>query len=318
MPLNTTLQLLTLTLGLLSQLTQTVEQNSALPPQQLTGLAELSGLTLTRNDLEEDGVIMWGHNDSGNQAEVIALNAQGERLLTVEIDVEVFDLEDIDAAPCPLSLGKQTCLWLADVGDNHGLRKQVQLLIFPVPQLQRDLKNQKIKLSAEQVLTIPFYYPNGVRPNVEAMTVSQEGEVWLFEKSDETWIRVWAGHVEQTPSQSQLVIDAPKYFSLQKIMFQSHRSTRFLRVTGADLSEDDQTLALRTYGAVYLFHDQQHLSLQTLEKTSSQMIEISEKIEPQGESVVLDLEHQGLWTASEQKGDCIQQLHFTSLASFGS
>lgn len=103
MPFSTTLQLLTLTLSLLSQLASSVELTATRTPY-LQGLPELSGLTLTQGE-ERGEVVMWGHNDSGHKAEVVALNAQGERLLTVELGVEVIDLEDIDSAPCPPLIG---------------------------------------------------------------------------------------------------------------------------------------------------------------------------------------------------------------------
>jgi len=315
MPLSTTLQLLTLTLSLLSQLTSVGDIQAPRAPQ-LQGLPELSGLTLTHS-AERGEAVMWGHNDSGHKAEVVALNTQGERLLTVELEVEVLDLEDIDSAPCPPSLGQQTCLWLADVGDNHGRREHVQLIVFPVPELSASSKGHTVTLNATQLLTIPFRYPKGARPNVEAMTVTQRGEVWLFEKSDERELCAWAGRLSEGETSPQLTLQPPQRLTLRQTSYPTPEEARLSRVTGADLSDDGETLALRTYGAVYLFNAPHPISLAELPWLTSQMIEIPQRLEPQGESVTLDLDHKGLWTASEQKGNHTQRLLFTSLSELG-
>lgn len=190
--------------------------------------------------------------------------------------------------------------------------------MFPVPQLNVSSRGQTLTLNAAQVLTVPFRYPKGARPNVEAMTVSQEGEVWLFEKSDERELRAWAGQLSEGETSPQLTLQPPQRLRLRQTPRSTPEATRLTRVTGADLSEDGATLALRTYGAVYLFNAPHSMSLAELPLLTSQVIEIPQQLEPQGESVALDLDHKGLWTASEQKGDHAQRLLFTPLSKLGS
>ena len=166
-------------------------------------LSELSGLTSTvgfNQEGQKNQTILWGHNDSGNATEVIAFTSQGELLLRVSLPVKSIDLEDIDAGPCPSNYPQQTeCLWLADTGDNQGTRQNVKLIVFPVPQMNSVQPNRLLHLDSSQITELTLTYPNNESPNVEAFALSHQGDVfWLFEKSDQSQIRIWQGKLNQS------------------------------------------------------------------------------------------------------------------------
>ncbi|MFD2015217.1 hypothetical protein ACFSJQ_04085 [Vibrio olivae] len=74
---------------------------------------EASGLTRSRRDNN----VLWVNNDSGNAAEIYAINPQGERLATVtipDIDLEWLDWEDMAS----FEMDGKAYLMIADVGDN--------------------------------------------------------------------------------------------------------------------------------------------------------------------------------------------------------
>jgi hypothetical protein len=92
-------------------------------------LRELSGLAASRR---HPGVY-WAQNDSGNPFELFAMREDGTLVahfpLTGGTNV---DSEDLAIGPCQRDR-KQTCLYLADIGDNLERRKQVVVYEIPEP-----------------------------------------------------------------------------------------------------------------------------------------------------------------------------------------
>jgi hypothetical protein len=78
-------------------------------------IAESSGLTASAL---HDGVL-WTHNDSGGEARLYAIGPDGSTVATVEIGgVQARDWEAVAVA----DLGNGPELWVADIGDNRGVR----------------------------------------------------------------------------------------------------------------------------------------------------------------------------------------------------
>ncbi len=88
-------------------------------------LVELSGLAVSRRV----DVRWWGHNDSGNPAQIFALDANGRARGAVMVDAPNIDWEDI------ASYKQQGVAYLAiaDTGDNFSLRRDVSILILREP-----------------------------------------------------------------------------------------------------------------------------------------------------------------------------------------
>jgi len=285
-------------------------------PRSLSGLEELSGLTATQLGEGDSSAVFWAHNDSGHSAEVVALSSTGERLLTVKLPLELTDLEDIDAAPCPARLGRSnTCLWLADVGDNSGRREAVRVIAFPAPTALASgsaVERGYVSIARDQLVSFTLRYPHGARPNVEALVMSSGGEaLWLFEKTDAPEARVWRGSTSLDERLEPQLLELHSTLSLPR---DQGEGERLYRITGADMSDDHERLALRTYGAVYIYEGEEPSGPESLLRGAPRRLSIPQSLEPQGEAVVFDHSGRGLWTASELRGQVTQRLRYTALS----
>lgn len=131
-------------------------------------LDEISGLTRSLKDPK----ILWGHNDSFNDAVLFRIGLNGEDLGAVKLaGGSLTDWEDIASFRW---LGEPALL-LADVGDNFGARDHATLYAV------RDPGNGN---SAELLWALHFQYPDGAR-DCEAVAVDAEGaEILLLSKRD--------------------------------------------------------------------------------------------------------------------------------------
>jgi hypothetical protein len=94
-------------------------------PFLLPDIQESSGLAVSRRTRG----LLWTHNDSGNAPILFALGVNGTVQGRVRVPIRARDWEDVSAAPCPSG----DCLYVADIGDNQGSRKQVRIYRVPEP-----------------------------------------------------------------------------------------------------------------------------------------------------------------------------------------
>ena len=127
---------------------------------------ESSGVAASR---EHSGVL-WTHNDSGGEPEVHAVDPTGRLLGRVRLTgAENKDWEDIALGPCPSG----ECLYIADIGDNRGSRKDVEIYRIPEPDL-----NAPAGPRAER---FRVRYPDGPR-DAEALFLLPSGELFVISK----------------------------------------------------------------------------------------------------------------------------------------
>ncbi|MEG3158607.1 hypothetical protein ACKVMH_12140, partial [Lysobacter zhanggongensis] len=147
------------------------------PGGELTGvmldmqLNEVSGLTASH--LHDD--VLWLHDDGDNPPRLFAVDTRGSRLATFGVEgVTKTDWEDIAG----FELDGTRYLLIADVGDNGGLRRTLQLHVVEEPTV---LRNARL----EPAWSIAFRWPDGPR-DCEAVTVDPvRGEVLLVSKKRE-------------------------------------------------------------------------------------------------------------------------------------
>jgi len=121
-------------------------------------LRELSGFAASH----QHAGIFWAHNDSGNARELYALRADGTVAVTVPLrGVNLRDPEDIALGPCAAG-SEQSCIYLADIGDNGARRPSVQILKVVEPERLDDTPLAPVIL--------PFRYADGPH-NAEAVVV---------------------------------------------------------------------------------------------------------------------------------------------------
>ena len=172
-------------------------------------LRECSGLVASRT---HPG-ILWSHNDSGNACELFATDVHGAALARYSIDAITEDWEDIAL--------DQRGIYLADIGDNRGKRRDIRVyrVIEPDP-------TKPLVTPVPIEFTWHLHYPD--KPHdAEAFVVSGD-EGFIIDKRI-GFAQMWSFRLDGAADQVlvqvvNLAIPAP--------------------VTGADLSADGKWLAV--------------------------------------------------------------------------
>jgi hypothetical protein len=218
-------------------------------------LDEGSGLAVSRR--HED--LLWAHNDDPGPARLFALDLRGRlRGIFTVPGIRVRDFEDLGLGSCPDIDGAGEpgdCLYLADTGDNDRIRSEYAVFAVAEPE-----PSDGVAASGEAAIlmgSLIYVYERGGPRDAEALAVApggrilvitkgQEGQADLFELSAEEFSppsgSVGARIAAAAPAQARFLATLPVDVS-------DSRS----RVTGAAVSPDGSTLAVRTPSAVYLF-----------------------------------------------------------------
>lgn len=141
-------------------------------PPELLGIVasppatEVSGLAVVGDHL-------WIHNDSGEAAQLHALDRTGQLLSTWTLEgVDAIDFEDMAAAPAP---DGGTWLWVGDIGDNTRQREFVTVYGLPEPDWTTD--------GTVAVQRFDLIYPDGARDAETLVVDPDDNSLWLVEKS---------------------------------------------------------------------------------------------------------------------------------------
>jgi hypothetical protein len=134
---------------------------------RLDGLSEASGLVASRATPGR----LWSHNDSGTP-EIIAIDAKGNITGRVSIaGARVEDWEALATAPC----GKGNCLYVADIGDNDGKRRDISIYRVQEP--------AKAGGSVQVDNVVRASYPDGGQ-DAEALLAAPDGSLYIVTKGD--------------------------------------------------------------------------------------------------------------------------------------
>jgi hypothetical protein len=251
-----------------------------LPP----GLDEVSGMVVSK----KNPGIAWVVEDSGNEADVYAITSAGTLVAAVQLDVPNRDFEDLAIAPC----GVETCVWVADTGDNASARDHVVLYRFVEPVLGSDF-DYRARPDA-----FAFRYPAGAR-NVEALAVTSTGQPYVLTKREDGTTEVYSVPLDaQGVSEAELVAVIVTTVGMDLDLDEA-------KVTGAALWPDDRALLVRSYGALWMFD----LAGGWASLSQAARLSLPVASEPQGEVVAWDAAAHGYWTTSE---GVKQPLHFAS------
>jgi hypothetical protein len=111
-----------------------LEEVGAVPDE----LRESSGVVVSRT---QPGVF-WSHNDSGDGPNLYAIDISGRLLARVTVtNAMARDWEDISSGPCPAGGANagpaqpSACLYVADIGDNNEVRREVTIYIVVEPKV---------------------------------------------------------------------------------------------------------------------------------------------------------------------------------------
>ena len=177
--------------------------------------------------------VLYVHNDSGDAARFFATNTNGEDLGTFNVtNAKAVDWEDIARGPC--ADPRQSCLYIADVGDNLEVRKSYVVYRVPEPATL----GANASLTAE---AFSFVYPDGAHNSEAILVHPTTGAVYIVTKT----------------------LGTPKLYELPQPLNSSAEATLVLRgnvqvpdmvplVTAADF-DSGGGVYLRTYMSVWYY-----------------------------------------------------------------
>ncbi|HNX02050.1 MAG TPA: hypothetical protein PLE33_02165 [Candidatus Cloacimonas sp.] len=232
--------------------------------------------------------VLWSHNDSGNKAEIYALNTEGQLLSTLSLKgVQNRDWEDIAVAKDPLS--DISYIYIADIGDNNAKYNSVYVYRLREPQLT----GKDEILQSSEFKTIEINYEDGPR-DAEAIFLEPEtGDIYIISKREE---------------QVGLYRIAYPFNFKDKNIARRITSLPLTWVTAADLSSNGKQLLVKTYTGIFKYKTkldaQKNITLSKEAKTMPYLTE------PQGEALCWDAKNKSYYTLSESARGITQTLYY--------
>jgi hypothetical protein len=195
-------------------------------------LREGSGIAASRS---RPGVL-WAHNDSAAPV-LVALDEQGTVVAQVAVPgARVDDWEDIAVGPCP----RGSCIYIGDIGDNNGTRRQVTIYRVPEP--------AATAITTEPAEAFHARYPDGAH-DAESLFVTMSSEIFVVTKGNPGPIALY-----RLPA-----LAAGKVMQMERAGAPTAggKLNANDRPTGADISADGRWVAVRTsdYVAFFAAHD---------------------------------------------------------------
>ena len=230
----------------------------------LKDVPEASGLAISRRQTG----LLWTHNDSGNATDLFAIDPSGTLKGRVRLPIRTRDWEDVSSGPCPSG----DCLFIADIGDNGGSRKNV--LLFRIPEPAPDARQ------TARPETFTLTYPDGPH-DAEALFVA-ESRVFIVTKDRDGVIY---GSVEP--------LSAERNVRMQRI-----NQLQLGVVTDAETSRDGQSVVVRNSHEAIVYRTADLVRGGAV--PSGVHIPVDALQEPRGEGVALDGDV--LYLASEGRG----------------
>jgi len=221
-------------------------------------LVESSGVAVSR---AYPGVL-WTHNDSGDGPYLYATDLRGsDRGALLIPGAQAIDWEDVSLGPCPVAFPLQprpsranaeTCIYLADTGDNLEFRPFVTIYAIPEPAPPERPSDTLATTRAPAVLRLR--YPDGSH-DVEAVYVSpRDTAVYLASKGATRGSAIRLYRVDRsawrTPDTPSDIVVATL---LQTLDIRPNSAAGRLVTAGA-IRPDGKVVALRTYTEIYLFY----------------------------------------------------------------
>ena len=246
-----------------------------------TSITEASGLASSKSNPG----YFWVHEDSGNPARIMLLNAAGSLVKLVVID----GADNVDWEDMSLSTGPDPSLnyiYLGDVGDNPLDRAEYAIYRFAEPSLTTDTVTTFDK--------IRFRYPDGAHDAEAILVESSTKDIYIITKPDNPSGIYKLPYPQNTTTINQAVAAGKLTFS---------------GVTGAAMSMDSREIIVKTYPALNYFVRAAGESVEkTLQKTPVNLA--AYQLEPQGEAVAFAADNSGFYTLSEKAHGSTVSLFF--------
>ncbi len=210
-------------------------------------ISEASGIAISRRDNQ----LVWINNDSGNSADIFAVNRQGERVATVtipDVDLEWLDWEDLAS----FELDGKPYLLVADVGDNFSSHWRYTLYFLPEPDLSELPKGAHIELKPEW--TMHFVYEDGPRDCESVAVDVKHRKILLLSKRNEPPV------LYSLPLRKIKAATAKRLGEVPAFPEPEERHLRMVDLlgyttmpTGMDIAADGSGLVVLTYGNAFYY-----------------------------------------------------------------
>ncbi|MBV70606.1 MAG: hypothetical protein CMH52_04580 [Myxococcales bacterium] len=243
-------------------------------------LVEASGLAASRR-IEHR---YWIHNDSGHEPIVYSVDQQGRLMGRLTIPVNAIDWEDMAVARCP---GRDdSCLWIADIGDNLSQRSEVSMVITPEP----DGPGDRV---ADEVWTLRVLYEDGPT-DAEAVFVASDGSrFWIIEKAGGRRIKLYESQ-GTIRNGGQVVMRSILEFDAPGIAIERGRL-----VTAADLHPTGTRVLVRVYTGTYEYRLTEPERVSDIAGQAPVTVALGPLSEGQGEAVAYSADGRHALTISE-------------------
>jgi hypothetical protein len=240
---------------------------------------ESSGLAVSA----ENPGTLWINNDSGDTARVFAVATTGALRGIYDLaGATAVDWEDVALGPGPRR--DTPYLYVGDTGDNAEGRANVVVYRVPEPTVTGDGGTHTL----DGVEALTLRYPDGAHDSEALMVDPRDGDLYLIAKhllgGDAGIYRAPSGLAAGSTTVLTHVGDLKLGFGLPNA------------VTAADISREGSTIAVRTYGAVRLWHRDTRTVVATL---ATKPCPGPTPVEVQGEAVGLAPGGRSYFTVSE-------------------
>jgi hypothetical protein len=194
--------------------------------------------------------VYWSHNDSGDGPNLYAIDATGQLLATFTVaGADARDWEDMSSGACVGDLAPPgdvppVCLYLADIGDNERRRQWLTVYVVVEPRLDAGTRTIPAR-------SFRYRYPDGP-DNAEAFAVLPDGDVTIVTKGNSgtvAFFRLRRDAIARATVSGEVL--TAEYAGDSGIRPDGQVGRL---ATGADVSPDGTTLAVRTYYEVFFFH----------------------------------------------------------------
>lgn len=251
------------------------------------GLEEASGLVASR---VHPGVL-FSHNDSGNDPELFAFDAQGRWLGTWTIDgAKNKDWEDLGIGPCAPGDSAE-CLYLADIGDNGADRSKLAIDVVRSPDLPAMPERGALPLERR----LEVRYPDGAR----------DAETILIDPATTTPFVVAKRPVPEPDRRGVYAIRGPPgadgIVVAERVGSLVPPAGSDGLFTGGSVHPNGRRVLLRTYGTVSEYVVPEGLDFQHFLDAMPVLLEPGGAAETQGEAITYDATGRSIYTTSEGK-----------------
>ena len=184
--------------------------------------------------------LFWTLNDSGNPAELFAIDTAGNSLGRVSVrGAENRDWEALAGGRCPRKgvVRPTSCLYIGDIGDNSAVRPLVVIYRVAEPDAEHDTVVAPLD-------SLRVVYPDGPR-DAESMVVDARGDLWIVSKE-----RVRSPRVYRVPANAWRARRPVTAIYTATLPIPSGSGVEQW-TTDASWIHGGTALAVRTYGAIW-------------------------------------------------------------------